>query len=46
MPDHEVRPITEHDLLTWELQLKREGTLPPEIQRRLLEQLADRPVAS
>lgn len=29
--------ITEDDLLTWELQLTREGTLPPDVQRRLLE---------
>ena len=28
--------ITEDDLLTWELQLSREGTLPPEAQRLLL----------
>jgi hypothetical protein len=29
--------ITEDDLLTWELQLVREGTLPPDVQRRLVE---------
>lgn len=39
-----VRQINEHDLLTWEIQLQREGTLPPEVQRRLLEHVADRPV--
>lgn len=43
MPAHDA--ITEHDLLTWELQLKREGTLPPEVQVRMLEYLADRTVA-
>lgn len=28
--------ITDDDLLTWEVQLRREGTLPPEVQERLL----------
>jgi hypothetical protein len=37
--------ITEDDLLTYEIQLKREGTLPTEVQRRLLEHVADRLVA-
>lgn len=40
-----VRAITDDDLLTWEIQLKREGTLPVDVQRRLLEHLAERPVA-
>lgn len=37
-----VGAITDDELLTWEIQLKREGTLPPEVQRRLLEHAADR----
>lgn len=44
-PHQPVREITDHDLLTWELQFAKEGTLPPEVQRRLLEHLAERPVA-
>lgn len=40
-----VREIKDADLLTWEVQFKREGTLPPEAQRRLLEHaLKGRPV--
>lgn len=39
-----VRDITENDLLTWEMQLKREGTLPFEVQRALLEHLKLRPI--
>lgn len=31
--------IDENDLLTWEVQLRREGTLPPQVQERLLEAL-------
>jgi hypothetical protein len=30
--------INDNDLLTWEIQLRREGTLPPEVQGRLLGQ--------
>lgn len=45
MPTNEVRPITEDDILRWEIQLKREGTLPPEVQLRLLEHVADRVIA-
>ena len=33
--------ITDDDLLSWELQLQREGTLPPEAQRLLLEAVKD-----
>jgi hypothetical protein len=44
-PHDPARTITEHDLLSWEIQFKREGTLPPETQRRMLEHLAERPVA-
>lgn len=48
-PDSNVlrarRDFTDDDLLTWELQLKREGTLPPEIQQRLLEAAAESLVA-
>ena len=40
-----VREITHDDLLTWEVQLKREGTLPPEIIIRLMEHVGDRLVA-
>ena len=40
-----VREISEDELLTWEIQLKREGQLPPDVQRRLLEYVAERPVA-
>lgn len=29
--------VTEDNLLTWELQLRREGTLPPEVQVALVE---------
>lgn len=45
MSDHNPRRITSSDLLTWELQMRREGTLPPEVQLRLLEHVANRPVA-
>ena len=31
--------IDETDLLTWEVQLRREGTLPPDVQHCLLEAL-------
>lgn len=31
-----VRDISRDDLLTWEIQFAREGTLPVEAQRRLL----------
>lgn len=31
--------ITDDDILTWEVQLRREGTLPPQVQERLLEHL-------
>lgn len=31
--------IDENDLLTWEVQLRREGTLPPQVQECLLEAL-------
>ena len=34
-----VDDLDESDLFTWQVQLKREGTLPPEIQQRLLEVL-------
>jgi hypothetical protein len=34
--------ITEGDLLTWEVQLRREGTLPPEVQALLLEHVTRR----
>lgn len=37
--------ITEDDLLTWEVQLRKEGTLPPEVQLRLLEHAADKTIA-
>lgn len=37
-----VREITESDLLTWQVQFQREGTLPPEVQRRLLEHVSNR----
>jgi hypothetical protein len=39
-----VRDITADDLLTWEVQFRREGTLPPEVQRRLLERVARKTV--
>lgn len=29
--------ITEENLMVWELQLRREGTLPPSVQTALLE---------
>ena len=45
VPYEPVREITEDELLTWEIQLKREGQLPPDVQRRLLEYVAERPVA-
>lgn len=38
--------ITEDDLLRWEIQLKREGTLPPEAQRLLLELASERLVTA
>ncbi len=44
-PFRPVREPTPHDLLTWGIQFAREGTLPPEVQRRLLEHVACRPVA-
>ena len=41
-----VREITEGELLTWQIQFKREGTLPAEVQRRMLEHIIDKhPVA-
>lgn len=43
-PFEPTRDITEDDLLTWEMQFKREGTLPQEAQRRLLEHVAERPI--
>lgn len=38
--------ITEADLFEWELILRREGTLPPEVQRLMLECLRRRPVSA
>lgn len=38
--------ITEDDLLTWELQLRKEGTLPPDVQRQLLEHVGDRKITA
>lgn len=38
--------LSDSDLLTMELQLRKEGTLPPDVQRRLLEYIADRPIRS
>ena len=41
-----MREITEGELLTWQIQFKREGTLPAEVQRRMLEHIIDKhPVA-
>lgn len=39
-----VREITEDDLLSWEVLFAKEGTLPPDVQRRLLEHLAEHPI--
>lgn len=36
-----VRDITNNDLLTWQAQFAREGTLPPEAIRRLLEHVVE-----
>lgn len=33
--------IDDGDILTWEVQLRREGTLPPEVQGLLLEAVSD-----
>lgn len=33
--------IRDDDLLTWEIQLRREGTLPPEVQSVLLQAVRD-----
>lgn len=41
-PFYPVREITEDDLLTWRVQLMAEGTLPPDVQRRLLEHVTNR----
>lgn len=38
------REIEDDDLLTWEMQFRREGTLPADVQRLLLENALDRPV--
>lgn len=38
---HHLDNITEDDLLTWEIQLRREGTLPPDVQARLIEAVRD-----
>ena len=45
MARHTIPPRSRHersDLLTWEMQLRKEGTLPPEVQRYLLEHVAQR----
>lgn len=41
---HPVREITEDELLTWEVMFSKEGTLPPDVQRRLLEHVAEHPI--
>jgi len=38
--------VTEADLFEWELILRREGTLPPEVQRLMIECLRRRPVTA
>ena len=34
-------PFTENDLLTWQMQFNREGTLPPNAQRLLLDYVSN-----
>jgi peptidoglycan hydrolase CwlO-like protein len=36
-----MNEVTDNDMLTWEMQLRREGTLPPEVQRKLLALVAE-----
>jgi hypothetical protein len=40
-----VLEVNESAMLTWECQLRREGTLPPAVQRSLMEYILQRPVA-
>lgn len=41
VPTWDINP---DELLTWAMQLRREGTLPLEVQWRLLEHLAEAPL--
>ena len=38
---HTVREITDDELLTWQIMFAKEGALPPEAQRRLLEWVSE-----
>lgn len=37
-----ITEVTEENLTVWELQLRREGTLPPDVQTALLEWVTER----
>lgn len=39
-------PPTDSQVLTWELQFKRDGTLPPAVQEHLLRVAAERATAT